>query len=106
MADTDEGIEGLSVDEEGEEVITVKLSKPIEAYGKQYDELVFREPALGELKQADVAAAIGGFALLERLISVSARVPPKSAGGIRARDVGACKRALTYFLPDLVADRT
>lgn len=79
-----------------EVVATIKLSRPVKAFGEEVQVLEFRRATLGDLKVFDGKGPVEG---LIALISRLAAIPLSAAEAIDPLDVESINEVLADFLP-------
>lgn len=77
--------------------VTIELSHPIEAHGKEVNELKLRRPRLKDLKGINMENITGD--LMIDLVARLAEIPPSAAGEIDAGDFEAIGEAFNVFFP-------
>jgi hypothetical protein len=80
--------------------VTIKLRKPIQAHGKEIDELTLKEPTGGNLRRCGLPFGVGGVVETEnvaKLISELGSVPPSTVDRLCALDFKEALEVVMHF---------
>lgn len=79
-------------------VITVELSEPLSANGKEYHTLDIRKPTVGDLEEAtEASSGSSEIALIRELVGVLANVPPNTLKKLSIDDFAEVSKAINPF---------